>query len=1362
MKEPNFHRQQMPAYLDREVSSQDRDRFGHAHLAAGLRGLIEEAKHRPPYSVGLLGKWGTGKSTVKSLYLNDLSNDEIKNRDEIKRRKQIFTITFNAWKYGGETDIRKSLFRHIFLEIGGSHEEVNRNLFKTVAATEFRRKSFKALVAEFFDQYALGLLIVSLFGILFFVLVGLMALLLGLEDPLEFSASVFASAGVVIVLAQKFFSSLTILSARAPIQITSPPSQTIDEFEDLFITQVRRFKCGRSLDGAGKPVRRIVVFVDDLDRLTADEMVSGLDGIRSLIEMASHQMPDDIGIVFVISCDEERVADALSKRHTYAELPAAVSNIQDARRYLDRIFQFRLEIPPFPKRDMRSFAQSLLETDFPSLMADLKGRDVDIQELVDRAIHPAVQSPRNAIQIVNLFAQSWWLANLRERGAVGTENPGGLGEGVISKHPLTLAIVSVIRTDFPDFYQSLQKKPRTFDYFIDQFIHPEPLDSLPSEIREELSAFAADASVKGRWEVKPQHRGLRQFMSHIQDVRRPYSLQPFLTLSQDPVSRRHGDKAVPIEEALRTADVAALLDAVGLTGSASPLSSDFGTLLADLIDDLRAETPTIQDNVAFTVSLLDERIPEKDRRRVLGLVLRRTADSDALRWRIGPSKLRRFTSYADSEELRALGRSLIEDIAGDETKILLPSQEPPSLREARELTEATAALILDIMEKQELPLLTQTQFGQWLLRRIVRVGGRSDQVPMSWLEEKLSTQESVVLPLIQDDYPRVVADELGRDKPESLNLAAIASRVAGVFDHLFEQGTQTRESLWGYLRDFAALRQSLLVELAASKFLEWQADADPNAADSVFAALGARLENHEEDDETWSLANESILRQIFTDLAENLESLGSDSVKILVGLAGTWSMSPERAQDAARLYSVIVARDSEQGAVLSQEWAKRFFTDLPKDCQRTLLAAANRESTPRELRRSLASGIGTLRSAKQLDEHQAVALSRLLREIDESALHASPFTEQLTSFIDDLLSHVADDPADYAISKATALSENLNKLPRDKAQQLLNSFAGLQPYPSILAAVYDAYSPVWPMPEPEVEGGFDFAAQVLFNAGVEALAQLGQADEAAKLLESLDSLHRRAQLEHADNQDRLVAGAYSIWPKAPKIAEAVSRRYPEAKRTPEQLAGLVSRGCTLLADGENDSSEFLDALLYEVGCVGPADIDAATIRLLAEPPQEGGGSPDPVLAPWAAALARKDPQRLVDVLTRQDTTDDQAVRLYHRVLENTEQLSDANFFAIIRDTLSAPDGRDKTADAIVSSIPDLAARKLRTDGQRRALCEIVLSVFGAVPMRDRKAALAQACTNLGLKNVIRDRGLAQNLSEDDKEIIEKFTGKIRS
>ena len=130
----------MPAYLDKEVTSEGGDKFGHAHLAAALRDLIEDERHRPPYSIGLLGRWGTGKSTVKGLYLDGLHNDEKKNGEGGKRRDRIYPITFNAWKYAGESEIRKSLFRHIFLQIGGTHDEADRNLRKTVASTEYQKK----------------------------------------------------------------------------------------------------------------------------------------------------------------------------------------------------------------------------------------------------------------------------------------------------------------------------------------------------------------------------------------------------------------------------------------------------------------------------------------------------------------------------------------------------------------------------------------------------------------------------------------------------------------------------------------------------------------------------------------------------------------------------------------------------------------------------------------------------------------------------------------------------------------------------------------------------------------------------------------------------------------------------------------------------------------------------------------------------------------------------------------------------------------------------------------------------------------------------------------------------------------------
>jgi hypothetical protein len=57
--------QSMPSLLDRELSAVMADAFGHRHFSQALESLIESPTLEPPYSIGLLGKWGTGKSTIK-------------------------------------------------------------------------------------------------------------------------------------------------------------------------------------------------------------------------------------------------------------------------------------------------------------------------------------------------------------------------------------------------------------------------------------------------------------------------------------------------------------------------------------------------------------------------------------------------------------------------------------------------------------------------------------------------------------------------------------------------------------------------------------------------------------------------------------------------------------------------------------------------------------------------------------------------------------------------------------------------------------------------------------------------------------------------------------------------------------------------------------------------------------------------------------------------------------------------------------------------------------------------------------------------------------------------------------------------
>ncbi|MGN1152756.1 MAG: P-loop NTPase fold protein, partial [Candidatus Gastranaerophilaceae bacterium] len=54
-----------PSILDREIENKENDRFGHIHFAEILYSLIKN--NDAPFSIGLLGKWGVGKSSIKKL-----------------------------------------------------------------------------------------------------------------------------------------------------------------------------------------------------------------------------------------------------------------------------------------------------------------------------------------------------------------------------------------------------------------------------------------------------------------------------------------------------------------------------------------------------------------------------------------------------------------------------------------------------------------------------------------------------------------------------------------------------------------------------------------------------------------------------------------------------------------------------------------------------------------------------------------------------------------------------------------------------------------------------------------------------------------------------------------------------------------------------------------------------------------------------------------------------------------------------------------------------------------------------------------------------------------------------------------------
>lgn len=121
----------MPSVLDRELADSAEDAFGHLQYAEALKDLIESSSNKPPFSIGLLGPWGTGKSTIKEFYLRGLEADKSGSPGQ-RRADRIHAITFNAWRFGGEQDLKRSLLREAFRQLGGDEAALRSKLFEQV------------------------------------------------------------------------------------------------------------------------------------------------------------------------------------------------------------------------------------------------------------------------------------------------------------------------------------------------------------------------------------------------------------------------------------------------------------------------------------------------------------------------------------------------------------------------------------------------------------------------------------------------------------------------------------------------------------------------------------------------------------------------------------------------------------------------------------------------------------------------------------------------------------------------------------------------------------------------------------------------------------------------------------------------------------------------------------------------------------------------------------------------------------------------------------------------------------------------------------------------------------------------------
>ena len=1192
-------------------------------------------------------------------------------------------ITFNAWRFGGEQDLKRSLLREAFRQLGGDEAALRSALFEQVNKVVHKKRSFRDWFGEAFGQILGSAGVLVLLFLITLIAFFLLVILTGVTDQYTLVAIIVAS----VVAAGWLGKHVVDLRVRSPAlhlpqTSISFPATSAEEYETLLTEQIDTFRTND-----GPKCERIVIFVDDLDRLSALEMVAGLDAIRTFLELPFNSAKNDFGVVFVISCDEAKIAEALHRgreRLGAADVPGSVSSRSDARRYLDRLFQFRLEIPLFPKQDMRQFALNRL-SEADSATADLKAKNVSVESVIDRLIHVDVQSPRNAIQLLNAFIQSWWIGKQREESGVGSLAPGVLHKGAVSDHPLSLAALCVLRVDFPDFYECVQHRPEFIHEFRSVVFGTENAKAQAYIAQDMMKAFLTkgeDDQLTS--EVQPEHRKLRQYLASVQDLRWPKRLQPLLRLAEDAVTRQYGDGAATIRDALVSGDIRGVLEGFHRDLDAKELSQDDVTLLEDLTDTISQETEARRIGASRVLVGLVDRIPEDRRRRLLTPLVRQMVDLGPVRMNVGPKAARRIIANALSQDRREVAERFVSDLLhGGEILWSNPSGGSLNLGEATTLVGDTLDLTLEVRERDGLSGSADSMLLHWLLTRNVQVGGQTQTLSFAEFEDRLNEHADHLLGDLGADYSDQAIAAIQSNAGSVRSIEVTLSHIGVVFQQLADNGQEERAVLWSQLARLVTsdpIEASDTAWRVAAKHNEL---ADASQAREFLSAFAARLIQHLKNTDAFEVEWSGRGAQ-FNDLLTRWSNYMDDTTAFAIEpLISGWALSQECTEFAVGALKLLLKRnkpawDKAVAVLLETEMAKM----PPKICT---YVGQHALSLTDEHASGLIAQMDAIIDQDQLEHDASGNYHQYVRFVPIETWSVPPWSEHLER----LFSRTGDMYADATF--ITLLFPSVIHLfaaaPDGRTAMLIEPlFSDAADSPDAYVALHKSIVGHWPMTDDQIG---DYHPDTVVDTACQFIEGHTNRGEIGDILRSLIDLSDRCD-DSNTSYKRVASVMPIVWRVAHRQVIAKLQHVSKALE-PSQTAAI------LIGDQpvDLDRDELL-ALLKPIVDAYDADAHYDVLTAIIEQPLRPlFDKPDGAVGEWLTATGDMSDVIAGRALGDQSLNDEQRRRVAAKLTDDFWVGGDMKSVETVLKLTDAPNTRTSVVDRLkdISSLPLSAERK---------------------------------------------------------------------
>ncbi|OOV19813.1 P-loop NTPase fold protein [Flavobacterium sp. LM4] len=309
---------------DNAINKPEQDLFNFKFYAEKVQKLIQLNSSNPdPITIGIYGKWGEGKTSFLNLIENKIDHFEKKDGD-----KEYLKFHFNPWRYSNEDEMMFDFFdglaKRFYVKKETNSQKIGKQLIK-------------------YSRYLKSIKISSSFGI----------------------------------------------PTKLGTKITFDPSVILETLgEDLkgeeITLEILKDKVNEDLE---KVNFKVVVFIDDLDRLDKEEIYT----ILKLIKLNANFK----NFIFIVNIDSDHVAKAIKDRYG--------NDIEDGYQFLDKIINIPIHLPRIEKEDLQYFFDVKLKLVIDKLPFLQDKKEETFNDISLAFSEAKYDSPREIIKILNSF-----------------------------------------------------------------------------------------------------------------------------------------------------------------------------------------------------------------------------------------------------------------------------------------------------------------------------------------------------------------------------------------------------------------------------------------------------------------------------------------------------------------------------------------------------------------------------------------------------------------------------------------------------------------------------------------------------------------------------------------------------------------------------------------------------------------------------------------------------------------------------------------------------------------------------------------------------------------------------------------------